>query len=41
MGDGMRTWVAERLAAWSARLLTWSNDVALRDYQRGRHEQGA
>ena len=35
----MRTWVAERLAAWSARLLTWSNDVALSDYQRTRQRE--
>jgi hypothetical protein len=36
----MRNLIAELLAAWSSRLLTWSNNIALLDYQRGRHEQG-
>ncbi len=37
----MRNLIADRLEAWAALLLSLANDVRLRDFQRGRHEQGA
>jgi hypothetical protein len=33
----MRDRIADRLEAWASLLLTWSNDVRLRDRKRARH----
>jgi hypothetical protein len=32
----VREWIADKLAVGAARLLTWSNNVRLRDWRRKR-----
>jgi hypothetical protein len=36
----MRKRLADRLEGWASRLLTWSNNVRLRDWKRRRHQRG-